>query len=97
MVIPSVSVGCVDGHAKCTLLPYKGKYSTLSVENKVQCSTLWKIEHTFSFELEWYHTFKKRESRTFNKTIQTCGINCSAFLSVFQCVTGLIKMLTKEV
>jgi len=43
----SVSVGRVYGHSKCALLPYKGKYSTLSVENKSQCITLWKIEHTF--------------------------------------------------
>jgi len=43
----SVCVGCVYGHAKCALLPHKGKCNTLSVENKAQCSTLWKIEHTF--------------------------------------------------
>ena len=43
----SVSVGRVYGYTKCALLPYKEKYSTLSVENKAQCSTLWKIEHTF--------------------------------------------------
>ena len=55
---PSVSVGHVYGHAKCVLLPHNGKYSTLSVENKAQCSTLWKIEHTFPFELVWYHTLK---------------------------------------
>jgi len=36
----SVSVGHVYGHTKCTLLPCKGKYCTLSVENKEQCSTL---------------------------------------------------------
>ena len=43
----SVSVGHVYGHAKCALLPYKVKYSTLSVENKAQCGTLWNVEHTF--------------------------------------------------
>jgi len=43
----SVSMGHVCGHTKCALLSCKGKYCTLSVENKAQCSTLWKIEHTF--------------------------------------------------
>ena len=52
-----VSVGRVYGHVKCALLPYKIKYSTLSVENKTQCGTLWNIEHTFPFELIWYHMF----------------------------------------
>ena len=47
----NVSVGRVCGHAKCALLPHKEKYSTLSVENKVQCSTLWKIKHIFPLNL----------------------------------------------
>ena len=45
----SVSVDRVYGHAKCPLLSYKGKYSTISVENKAQCRTLWKIQHTFPY------------------------------------------------
>ena len=46
----SVSVGHVYGHSKCALLPYKGKNSTLLVENKAQCGTRWNIGHTFPFE-----------------------------------------------
>ena len=43
----SISVGRIYGRAKCALLPYKVKYSTLSVENKAQCGTLWNVEHAF--------------------------------------------------
>jgi len=62
----SVFVGRIYGHTKCALIPYKRKYSTpLSVENKAQCSTLWKIEHTFplwtcmvSYVNHWKFCFK---------------------------------------
>jgi len=32
--------------------------STLWLENKAHCGTLCNIEHTFSFELRWYHTLR---------------------------------------
>ena len=40
-------LGLCYGHAKCALLPCKGKLCTLLVENNIQFGTLWKIKHTF--------------------------------------------------